>query len=202
MASTTCSPRPPPVGEMSNEVTSDHAGPLLRGVRLNEVAFDRERFALHLANSLELQLEGRAIVTGSEPVLDQLSGNLGLVPGIEALQCRCDLPVQQPALAPSQALVEVLLNQGVAELVAGFPLRPDLGLALFHQQPGLPLARETKIPQHESQGNAQDQAGGHGVGADGDGGADGGEGLWIALPEQAKGGDNAVEDIAHRTAVK
>jgi hypothetical protein len=48
---------------MSDDVTSEHAGPLLRGVRLNEVAFDRDRFALHLANSLELQLEGRAIVT-------------------------------------------------------------------------------------------------------------------------------------------
>jgi hypothetical protein len=51
------------LGEMSDDVTSEHAGPLLRGVRLDEVAFDRDRFALHLANSLELQLEGRAIVT-------------------------------------------------------------------------------------------------------------------------------------------
>jgi len=42
---------------------ADRAGPLLRGFELENAAYDRDRHALHLANTLDLTIEGRVSVT-------------------------------------------------------------------------------------------------------------------------------------------
>ncbi len=42
---------------------ADRAGPLLRGLELEDAAYDRDRHALHLANTLDLTIEGRVSVT-------------------------------------------------------------------------------------------------------------------------------------------
>jgi hypothetical protein len=41
---------------------AEHVGPLVRGLELGETDFDRDRFALHLSNTLDLNFEGETAV--------------------------------------------------------------------------------------------------------------------------------------------
>ncbi len=48
--------------DVSGERIASRRGPLIKRLHLDEVVFDREAFALHLTNSLDLRLEGEALV--------------------------------------------------------------------------------------------------------------------------------------------
>ncbi len=51
------------IQKLSAERLAEHTGPLLAGLELEEISFDRSRFALTMTNSLDLKLEGEALVT-------------------------------------------------------------------------------------------------------------------------------------------
>ncbi|MCG6950592.1 MAG: hypothetical protein LJE93_16890 [Acidobacteria bacterium] len=43
-------------------VLSEHTGPMVRGIELGSAVFDREKYALHLSNTLDLKFEGETSV--------------------------------------------------------------------------------------------------------------------------------------------
>lgn len=56
-------PRADVIQKLSAERLAEHTGPLMTALELEEITFDRERFALTMTNALDLRLEGEALVT-------------------------------------------------------------------------------------------------------------------------------------------